>query len=139
MSPANEAKIKAQERADAARSSVKNAGGVLTAKKELLSKLTRNLTAEIKIGEVEYNDLCRKLVEANRALKAATNEDSKEQPAIHGAAHCHYLPTAVLNHRSDWYEAAKAEAAAAVANRHKASNSGTGEEGSNVECVTIDG
>ena len=138
MPAANEAKTKAQERADAVRSSVRNAGRVLTAKRGLLAKLTRNLMAEIKSEEVVYNDLCRKLVEANHAIKAATSEDSKEQPAIREAAYCHYLPAAVLNHCSDWYEAAKAEADAAVANRHAASDSGTGEGGSKVECVATD-
>ena len=94
--------------------------------------------AEIKSEEVEYNDLCRKLVEANHAIKAATSEDSEERPAILGAAYCHYLPAAVLNHCSDWYKAAKAEADAAVANKRAAVDSGTGEDGSNIECATTD-
>ena len=140
MPAANEAKTKAQERADAVRSSVRNAGRVLTAKRGLLAKLTRNLMAEIKSEEVVYNDLCRKLVEANHAIKAATREHSKEQPAILGAAYCHHLPAAVLNHCSDWYEAAKAkaEADATDADKGAAPGSGTDEEGSNVECATTD-
>ena len=118
MSPTYEAIIKAQELVDATLSSVKDAGNLLTAKKAVLSKVTRNLTAEIKTGEVEYNDLYRKLVEANRALKAATDEASKEQAAIR--------------------EAAKAEAATAVANKIKEKNNNTGEKESDVECITID-
>ena len=93
----------------------------MVAKKGLLAKLTRNLMAEIKSEEVVYNDLCRKLVEANRALKAATDKDSNEQSTIREAAHCHYLPTAVLNHQSAWYEAATA-----AANETKEMNNNTG-------------
>ena len=85
------------------------------------------------VGEEEFNDLCRKLVEVNRALKAATDKDSNEQSTIREAAHCHYLPTAVLNHQSAWYEAATAAASEA-----KEMNNNTGEGGRDIEYITID-
>ena len=110
--------IKAQELVDATLSSVKEAGNLLTAKKTVLSRVTRRLTSEIKTEEAEFNDLFRKHVEANRALKAAKDEASKEQAAIR--------------------EAAKAEAAAAVANKIKEKNNNTGEKESDVERITID-
>ena len=118
MSPAYEAKIKAQELADATLSSVKDAGNLLTAKKTVLSRVTRRLTSEIKTDEANFNDLFRKHVEANRALKAAKDEASKEHAAIR--------------------EAAKAEAAAAAANKIKEKNNNTGEKEGDIECITID-
>ena len=131
MSSNNEAKTRAQKRANAARASLDNVGAAIT-----------KLTAEIKSKQARYNDLYSKFAEANRALKAATGENPEGRPTIHELDHRHYLPAEVFNLQYEWYEEAKAEAkaeaAATVANDNQARSSEAGEEQSGVESATLD-
>ena len=127
MAQNNEAKTRAQKRANAARASLDNVGAAIT-----------KLTAEIKSKQARYNDLYSKFAEANRALKAATGENPEGRPTIRELDHRHYLPAEVFNLQYEWYEEAKAEAAATVANDNQARSSEAGEEQSGVESATLD-
>ena len=142
MSSNNEAKTRAQKRANAARASLDNVGAAIAVRTQVLSKLTSKLTAEIKSKQAKYNDLYSKFTEANRALKAATGENPEGRPTIRELDHRHYLPAEVFNLQYEWYEEAKAEAkaeaAATVANDNQARSSEAGEEQSGVESATLD-
>ena len=138
MAQNDAAKTTAQRRANAVRASLDNVGAAIAVRTQVLSVLTRKLTAEIKDKQVEYNDLYSKFTEANRALKAATGENPEGRPTIRELDHRHYLPAEVCNLQDEWYEEAKAEAAAAVANDNQARSSEAGEEQNGVENVTLD-